>query len=102
MQRMTGPPQNGPLYDEMLEYDTLEAAYEAAFLYLEGVPDSTEEWLINLQNHLIWHSYDPGEDPDMDCVVLSAVSILLERHGIKARDIEDPELRRIIDILTLN
>lgn len=90
------------LYAELYDYDTLEAAYEAAFLYLESPPEDREPWLINLQNHLIWRSYEPGKDPDMDCVVLSGVSILLKRHGLKSRDVTSPELRQIIDDLTLN
>lgn len=90
------------LYAELYSYDTLEAAYEAAFLYLESPPEGCEPWLINLQNHLIWRSYEPGKDPDMDCVVMSGVSILLKRHGLAFRDVTSPELRRIIDDLTLN
>lgn len=89
------------LYAELYEYSTLEAAYEAAFLYLDDVPENSEEWLINLQNHLIWRSYEPGKDPDMDCVVLSGVSILLKRHDLKTSDVSSPELRKIIDDLTL-
>lgn len=92
---------NKQLYAEVYDYATLEAAYEAAFLYLDDPQEDSEAWLINLQNHLIWRSYEPGEDPDLDCVVLSAVSILLKRHGISARDVASPELRNIIDTLTL-
>ncbi|WP_195985395.1 hypothetical protein [Clostridium sp. D33t1_170424_F3] len=90
------------LYAELYDYDTLEAAFEAASLYLEGPPEDSEPWLINLQNHLIWRSYEPGKDPDMDRVVLSGVSILLKRHSLTGCDVTSPELRRIIDDLTQN
>lgn len=48
----------GSLYSEVYDYSTLEAAYEAAFLYLTGdMPEGIEEWLMNLHNHLVWQSY---------------------------------------------
>lgn len=49
------------LYEELYDYATLEAAYEAAFLYLDDAPEDSEAWLINLQNHLVWRSYEPGQ-----------------------------------------
>lgn len=54
------------LYEELYDYATLEAAYEAAFLYLDDAPEDSEAWLINLQNHLVWRSYEPGQNPDED------------------------------------
>lgn len=74
-------PDDG-LYAELYDYDTLEAAYEAAFPYLEDLPEDSEAWLINLQNHLIWRSYETGETPDFDTVILCAADIIAKRHGI--------------------
>lgn len=72
------------LYAELYDYDTLEAAYEAVSLYLEDPPEDGEPWLINLQNHLIWRSYETGESPDFDTVVLCAADIIRKRHGLRA------------------
>jgi len=90
------------LYEELYDYTTLEAAYEAAFLYLYDTPEDSEAWLINLQNHLIWQSYEPGQNPDEDSVVLTAIGNILKAHGIKCHEVREPELRRIIADLTLN
>lgn len=92
----------GELYKELFDYSTLETAYEGAFEYLSGEIEDEEEWIINLQNHLIWRTYEPGEDPDMDCVVLTAISNILKSHGLRVGDLQEPELRRIIEDLTLN
>jgi len=89
------------LYAELYEYNTLEAAYEAAFLYLSDPPEDEEVWLINLQNHLIWRSYRAAENPDEDCVVLTAIDRLLKSHGLKSHEVTDPDIRRIISDLTL-
>lgn len=75
------------LYQELYDYDTLYTAYEAAFIYLDISHENVEEWLINLQNHLVWNSYSTGNDPDSDTVVLSAIDILLKRHSLKISDI---------------
>lgn len=90
------------LYEELYDYSTLEAAYEAVFLYLYEVPEDSEAWLINLQNHLVWRSYEPGQNPDEDSVVLTAIGNILKTHGIKSHEVEEAELRRIIADLTLN
>lgn len=93
----------GELYKELYDYGTLENAFECAYLYLTGEYDEEEreEWLINLQNRLIWKEYEPGTDPDEDCVVLTAIQHLLKAHGMKSYEVEEPELRRIIADLTL-
>lgn len=78
----------------------LDAAFNAAYLYLNDPSDSAEEWLINLQNHLVWRSYSPGEDPDMDIVVLEAIGLVLKRHSARAED-AGLEIKTIVDILTL-
>lgn len=93
---------NCGLYAEVYDYSTLEAAYGAAFLYLSDVPEDSEEWLMNLHNHLVWKSYEVGQDPDEDCVVLTAIDHVLKAHGLKLKEVEEPELRSIIEDLTLN
>ena len=92
-----GPPS---VYAEASEYDTLKAAYEAASTYLDFPPDNSEEWLMNLHNHLVWRSYETGDDPAADTVVLSAIDLVIKRRGISPKD-TDPETQRIIDYLTL-
>ena len=57
------------IYDGIYQFDTLEAAYRAAFTCPDILPYDVEEWLINLQNHLIWGSYEPGIDPKSDAVI---------------------------------
>ncbi len=88
------------LYAEVYDYSNLEAAYEAAYLYLSDPPEESEEWLMNLHNHLVWKSYEVGDDPDKDCVVLTATDRVLKAHGLRLGDVEDPDLRRIIADLT--
>ena len=92
----------GDLYEELYDYGTLETAFEGAYLYLSGEIEDVEEWLINLHNHLVWQTYEACQDPDMDCVVLTAISNILKRHGLKAGEVQEPLLRRIIADLTLN
>lgn len=94
---------NCGLYAEVYDYSTLEAAYEAAFLYLSDVPEENgEEWLMNLHNHLVWKSYEVGKDPDEDCVVLTAIDHVLKAHGMTFHEVKEPVLRHIIEDLTLN
>lgn len=88
------------LYQELYEYGTLEAAFEAVLLFLNNLPEDNEEWLINLQNHLVWRSYRVGEDPDCDAVVLEAACAVMRHHGLRARDLTG-ELRKLLDDLTL-
>lgn len=44
----------------------------------------------------------PAKTPDEDSVVLTAIGNILKAHGLKAHEVEEPELRRIIADLTLN
>lgn len=65
---------------EVCDITTLRAAYELAE---DGIEEEHgEEWLINLQNHLIWNSYGHGNDPDADLVALHAIGIVLGRRGL--------------------
>ena len=89
-----------PIYRKLYEYDHLEAAYQAAFDYLDDPPEAEDAWLINLQNHLIWGSYFVGQDTNADVVVLEAITSLAVRLGLRAYDLTG-ETRRILDELTL-
>lgn len=88
------------LYQELYEYETLETALEAVSLLLSNLPEDSEEWLINLQNHLVWRSYRVGEDLDRDAVVLEAACAVMRYHGLRARDLTG-ELRKLLNDLTL-
>ena len=57
------------LCTETYDFDTMEAAYRAAFLFNGELTYRIEEWLINLQNHLMWGSYEDGVDPMADIMV---------------------------------
>ena len=87
------------IYSDVYDYNTLEAAYNAASEYFDVMPDNPEEWLINLQNHLMWRSYKPYDDDIADCVILEAISIVITKHGIKIVD-TDPGTQSIIKMLT--
>ena len=88
------------LYRMLYEYDNLEAAYQAAFDFLEDPPEDEDAWLINLQNHLIWKSYLVTQDGNADTVVLEAITSLAKRLGLGPYDVTG-ETRRILDELTL-
>ena len=70
------------LYKSLCQYDGLEAAYNAASFTFDERPGDVETWLINLQNHLIWRSYTPYEDPIADIVITRAVDMLLNNKNI--------------------
>ena len=88
------------LYRRLYEYQTLEAAYMVAFDYLEDPIDDPEPWLINLQNELIWNTYQVGRDADEDIVVLEAIVATAKSMNFGPYDITG-EARRILDELTL-
>ena len=41
------------LYEELYDYATLEAAYEAAFLYLDDAPEDSEAWYEKMWNYTV-------------------------------------------------
>ena len=49
-----------PQLEEYFSYDRLEEASKK--LHLNPTVPENEERLMNLHNHLIWHSYCPGKD----------------------------------------
>ena len=73
-----------PIYSEIYEYDRLLAAYnrvkdneqhtdEAIRFFL-----NIEENLINIQNHLIHKSYEPGNSPFQDFLVEASINSALK------------------------
>lgn len=66
-------------YKEIYDYGRLEEA--AKRLHLEET-EETEIRLLNLHNHLVWHSYDPGKDPVADAILSSVVAELLEEYNM--------------------
>lgn len=85
----------GELYKELCDYDTLDKA----LLSFDGSREMREEWLINLQDSLIWELYAPGNDPDTDRVVAAATANVLRRHALDTESVDEPKLRMIIAAL---
>ena len=63
---------------EIYGIDELEAAFRSAFLYRGDLTYGIEEWLIILHNHLIWDSYERGNDPMADIIIM-----LLKDKGLQ-------------------
>ncbi|MEG2679468.1 MAG: hypothetical protein RR949_05955, partial [Oscillospiraceae bacterium] len=59
------------------------------------------ETIINLQNHLLWGSYEPGEDPDMDSITLVAIDIVSKRRGIRLFDAPGRSAAIVSELLTV-
>lgn len=97
------PPEEDPFFAEVYAYDTLSAAYATIWDSLsEDCLDKTEEEvIINLQNHLLWGSYEPGEDPDMDSITLAAIDILSKRQGISLFDAPGRSAAIVSELLTV-
>ena len=77
-------------YKEICEYSRLEKAVK--HLHLEEM-DETEEGLLNLHNHLVWHSYRPGKDPVADAIVLFVIDGIMKEHEIGTEDL--PEIAEL-------
>lgn len=68
-------------YEDIYDYSRLEKA--AKRLHLEET-EETEIGLLNLHNHLVWHSYVPGKDPAADAILSSVIAELLEEYNLDA------------------
>ena len=68
-------------YKDIYDYGRLEKA--AKGLHLEET-EETEIGLLNLHNHLVWHSYVPGKDPAADAILSSVIAELLEEYNLDA------------------
>lgn len=71
--------QNRIAYSEIYDYSRLERA--AKRLHLEET-DETEIGLLNLHNHLVWHSYIKGKDLVADAILSSVLEEILEEYNL--------------------
>lgn len=74
------------------DYDRLEKAFFS--LHME-MTEENEIGLINLHNHLIWHSYEPGKEPAADAILLAVIEELMKE---RCADISDfpAEFRNLV------
>lgn len=95
--------QNDEFFQAVYEYENLsDARYRAIdALSDEAIDRPEEETIINLQNHLIWGSYDPGEDPDMDTITLTAIDIVRQRRGLRFSEIQGRAAIIVAALLTV-
>lgn len=70
--------QSRVAYKEIYDYGRLEKA--AKRLHLEET-EETEIRLLNLHNHLVWHSYIPRNDPVADAILSAVITELLEEYN---------------------
>ncbi len=84
--------QNKIAYMEICDYSRLEKA--ARFLHLEKT-EETEIGLLNLHNHLVWHSYTSGKDPIADAILSSVILELLEEYSMEISCVPE-EFRDVI------
>lgn len=70
--------QSRVAYKEIYDYGRLEKA--AKHLHLEET-EETEIRLLNLHNHLVWHSYIPRNDPVADAILSAVITELLEEYN---------------------
>ncbi len=68
-------------HEEIFDFDRLEKAFNS--LHLE-MTEENEIVLFNLHNHLVWHSFRPGENPVADAILSSAIADLLEEYNLDA------------------
>jgi hypothetical protein len=71
-------------YSAYYDYDRLERAAE--ILHPE-MTEETEICVLNLHNHLIWHSYQPGMYPEADAIFSLALKEIMREHNLDASDI---------------
>lgn len=71
-------------YAEFYNYDRLEsAAVELGLLNTEA----DEEDLLNLHNHLIWHSYRPFQDALTDAIFSITIQNIIKDYNLTPQDI---------------
>ncbi len=68
-------------YAEFYDYIRLEKA--ARNLRMKETVENEIE-LMNLHNHLVWHSYMPGKNPVADAILSSAIADLLKEYNLDA------------------
>lgn len=89
--------RKGQTVDDLLmeacDYQTLEGALEelesrGAAMRLGSF--STEEWLINLQNHIIWGTIIEAGDEEMHLVAGFALCRVAARIGVPPQELPGP------------
>lgn len=66
-------------YAEFYDYGRLEKAAQS--LHREETEENEVE-LLNLHNHLVWHSYHPGENPETDAILSVVIKELLIENNL--------------------
>lgn len=74
-----------PQPEEYFSYDRLEEASKK--LHLNPMVPENEEWLMNLHNHLVWHSYCPGKDETADAIFCTAIRDVMNEYSPQKEDI---------------
>lgn len=74
-----------PAYEEYYSYDRLAEASRK--LHLNPAQLENEERLMNLHNHLVWHSYSPGQDEVTDAIFCAAIRSIMEEYNLQKSDI---------------
>lgn len=70
-------------HSTICDYDRLERAFFS--LHME-MTEENETKLMNLHNHLIWHSYEPGKEPAADAILLAVIKDLMKEYGADVSD----------------
>lgn len=66
-------------YAEIYDYSRLDKA--ARILHREETEEN-EILLLNLHNHLVWHSYRPGVNPEADAILSVVIKELLIENNL--------------------
>lgn len=65
---------------EIYDFDRLERAADSLRL---SKTEENEVKLLNLHNHLIWHSFEPGNDRTADAILLVALKELMRENQVE-------------------
>lgn len=74
-----------PAYGEYYSYDRLAEASRK--LHLNPAQAENEERLMNLHNHLVWHSYSPGQDEVTDAIFCAAIQSVMKEYNLQKSDL---------------
>ena len=72
-----------PQPEEYFSYDRLEEASKK--LHLNPMVPENEERLMNLHNHLVWHSYCPGKDETADAIFCTAIRDVMNEYSLRKK-----------------
>lgn len=82
-------------YSEIYDYGRLQRAAEK--LHLEQT-EETETRVMNIHNHLVWHSYISDQDPIADAILASVLMELLAENNLDVSDIPE-ELKYLASLV---